>query len=37
MNTLIVLLMLVGVWARLDISAYRKYIKSTTFQPKVIT
>ena len=36
-NLLVVLIIFLGVYAHLDISAYRKHIESTTFKPLVLT
>ncbi len=36
-NLFIVLILVLGIYANLDISAYRKHIESTTFKPKVLT
>ena len=36
-NLFIVLILVLGVYASLDISAYRKHIESTTFKPKVLS
>lgn len=36
-NLFIVFILALGVYANLDISAYRKHIESTTFKPLVLT